>query len=132
MRFKLITLIDITRTDARRGNDVYEQNQQQNYLTALQTISLRANPIIGSYPSMKHTSVDKLGFGEIFRGKQRVWQLVFSFESDSHAVEWLREDFDIVPIITNLDESIKTDARVFVTGGSPVRNTIFVKLTDSD
>jgi hypothetical protein len=132
MRFKLITLIDITRTDARRGDDPRDQRQQQNYLTALQTISLRANPTINSYPDMKETNVNKLGFGEIFRGKHRVWQLGFGFESQSHTLEWLKLDFDIVPIITGLDESIDTDTKVFLTNGSPVRNTVIVKLGDFD
>jgi hypothetical protein len=130
MQFKLITLIDITRTDARRGDDLYKQRQQQNYLTALQTISLRANPTINVYPSTEKINVNKLGFGEIFRGLHQVWQLGFGFESNSHALEWLREDFDLVPIIIGVDESIKTDAKVFLTGGSPARNTVFVKLDD--
>lgn len=132
MRFKLLTLMDITQTDARRGDDPRKQKQQQNFLTAMQTISMRSNPIVTSKPTVEETSVSKLGFGDVFKGKHKVWTLNFSFESESHALEWLREDFEMVPVITDLDETIKTDVRAFLTNGSPVRNTVFLKIDDFD
>ena len=132
MRFKLLTLIDITRTDARRGDDPRDQKQQQNYLTALQTISLRSNPVVNTYPTVEELSIKGLGFGEAFNVKQKVWKLNFSFESESHALEWLKSDFDLVPIIANLDESIDVERKAFLTNGSPDRNTIFVDLGDYD
>jgi hypothetical protein len=125
-------LIDITRTDARRGDDPREQRQQQNYLTALQTISLRANPIINVYPIVEEMNLKGMGFGEAFNGKQKVWRLHFSFESESHALEFLKEDFDLVPFIGNLDETIEPNTKAFLTNGNKERNTVFVDLGDFD
>ena len=46
MNFNLFTKVDITKTNARRGDDPFKMKQQQNYLTVLQTIGLRVNPIL--------------------------------------------------------------------------------------
>jgi hypothetical protein len=132
MRFKLLTLIDITRTDARRGDDPRDQRQQQNYLTALQTISLRSNPVINTYPTVEEQSIIGLGFGDAFNGTQKVWKLNFSFESESHALDFLKDDFDLVPVITDLDESIDPNTKAFLTNGNVERNIVFVQLDDFD
>lgn len=130
MRFKLLTLIDITKTNARKGDDVRLQRQQQNYLTALQTISLRSNPIVNTSPTVDEIDIKGIGFGPAFSGKQRVWKLNFEFESESHALEFLKEDFDLVPVITDLDETIKLKNSAFLTNGNRERNTVFLKLDD--
>ena len=114
MRFVLYTLIDITQTNARRGEDPFAQKQQQNYMTALQTISLRANPIIQSQPVMETASCKDLGFE--FKGKQNIWSLEFEFESEGqHSLELLNLDFNYVPIIKNLNETIDLDPCAFIT-----------------
>ena len=43
MIFKLTTVVDITQTNARRGDDQKLANQQANYNTLYQTIGLRVN-----------------------------------------------------------------------------------------
>lgn len=131
MRFQLLTLVDITRTNARRGDDPYLQKQQQNYLTALQTISLRANPIINSAPACEEKSVEGLGFGYKYTGKQRVWRLNFGFESDEqHNLDYLVHDFNYVPIIDSLDETINLTDAAFITTSAEHKNIVFVKLED--
>lgn len=133
MRFQLLTLVDITRTNARRGDDPYLQKQQQNYLTALQTISLRANPIINSVPVCEEKSIKGLGFGSSYAGKQRVWRLNFAFESDEqHNLDYLVQDFNYVPIINNLDESAIFKDAAFITTSKENTNIVFVKLEDFD
>lgn len=132
MRFRLLTLIDITRTDSRRGDDVRSQKQQQNYLTALQTISLRSNPIVNSRPVSEVMNVKDLGFGKAFKGDHRVWKLNFEFESESHSLDFLKYDFDLVPVITDLDETIKLKNSAFLTNGNDERNIVFLNLDDSD
>lgn len=132
MRFRLLTLIDITRTDARRGDDIRSQKQQQNYLTALQTISLRSNPVVNSRPVVETMNVKDLGFGKAFKGEHRVWKLNFDFESESHSLELLKKDFDLVPVITELDETVKLKNSAFLTNGNDERNIIFLKLEDFD
>ena len=46
MRFIIHTLVDITETGSRRGEDPKQYRQQQNFLTVMQTIGLRVNPDI--------------------------------------------------------------------------------------
>jgi hypothetical protein len=133
MRFQLLTLVDITRTNARRGDDPYLQKQQQNYLTALQTISLRANPIINSAPACEEKSVEGLGFGSEYTGKQRVWRLNFGFESEEqHNLEYLLNDFNYVPIINNVDETIQFVNAAFITTSAKHTNIVFLKPKDFD
>lgn len=128
MRFRLITLVDITKTGARRGDDPRKQKQQQNFLTALQTISLRSNPIVDQAPTIKKQSVKGLGFGKDITGKHYVWSLDFEFESESHSYDFLLNDFDLVPVISNLDETIVLDPSAFLTNSATSRNTIFIEI----
>lgn len=131
MRFQLLTLIDITRTNARRGDDAFLQKQQQNYLTALQTISLRANPIINSVPTVTKQNLKDLDFGKKFKGEHQVWKLNFEFESaDQHSVENLINDFNFVPIIKGLYETAVFDDAAFITKSDDSRNIIFRNLGD--
>ncbi len=128
MRFRLLTLIDITNTGARKGDDYRKQQQQQNYLTAVQTISLRSNPIIHQKPTVKKQSVSNLGFGEDIKGSHCVWTLDFEFESESHNLDLLIKDFDLVPVISGLDETAKLEPCAFLTNGRSNRNTVFIQL----
>ena len=82
MRFELITLIDITETGARRGEDMRECQQQQNFLTLFQTISLRANPIVKRSPKVEKCNIGNLGFGKKYKGTHRVWSWTFEFEGE--------------------------------------------------
>ena len=126
MIFKLKTLIDITETGARRGDDPRKQQQQQNFFTTLQTISLRANPTVTESPKSELILIKNLNFGSTYSGKHRVWSWSFSFEqSDSHNIEFLLNDFDFVPIINNLDETIKLNDSAFITSNEKSRNIIF-------
>jgi hypothetical protein len=131
MRFQLLTLIDITRTNARRGDDPFLQRQQQNYLTALQTISLRANPIVNTGPQVSIQNIKDLGFGKVFKGEHQIWKLNFEFESEGqHSLENLLNDFNFVPIIHGLHETAKFNDAAFITKSDDNRNVIFHKLSD--
>jgi hypothetical protein len=131
MRFQLLTLIDITQTRARKGDDSFLQKQQQNYLTALQTISMRANPEIRTSPTHEDKDIKGLGFGTAYKGKQRVWKLNFNFEFDnSHSVETLTFDFNLVPVIKNLNETIDLKDAAFITSSKELNNIVFVNLDD--
>ena len=48
----MTTLVDITETGARRGEDPLAYRQQQNFLTVLQTIGLRTNIEYSSGPKV--------------------------------------------------------------------------------
>lgn len=130
MRFQLLTLIDITETKARKGDNPFEYMQQQNFLTCLQTISLRANPIITQSPSISTENLKNFNFGEFYKGRHRIWKLTFEFEYDNHSIELLTKDFDLVPVINNLSESIQMKVSAFLTNGREDRNTYIISLFD--
>jgi len=121
MAFLIKTLIDITCTNAKK-EDQYRYKQHQNYLALLQTISLRSNPTIIKEPTVEQLSTQK-DFG--IKGKHNVWTMLFDFEAaSSHSIEMLVEDLDLVPVIKDLDETVKLDPSVFFTTNGKV-NTVF-------
>jgi hypothetical protein len=131
MRFELKTLIDITETGARRGEDTHQYNQQQNFLTLFQTISLRANPIVRRKPTVEKCNISNLGFGKKYKGTHRVWSWTFDFESeDQHSLELLENDITLVPIITKLDETVKIDVGAFITKDEQTTNITFSVVDD--
>lgn len=127
MRFKLQTLVDITETKARRGDDHFLQRQQQNYLTAVQTLSLRANPVIDRSTSCEKIDIKDLGFGKDYKGVHNVWTFYFEYEVDVD-LDFLIRDFDLVPIINNLQETITFKTSAFLTNGRSDRNTIIQQI----
>jgi hypothetical protein len=128
MKFKLYTLIDITETGARRGDDSVLVKQQQNYLTVLQTIGIRSNPEIDQPPKKEVVNLSKIGFGSEFKGTKPVWTLDFSFGLNQyHSVEDLEEDFELVPVIGGLEEKIEIEDWVFRSRDARLKNIVFLK-----
>jgi hypothetical protein len=123
MKFKLTTVVDITETNARRGDDKRLVNQQANYYTMLQTIGLRVN--IDPIGCIAHVgNVNK--FGTNIKGKQRYWEFIFDIEhEDALSLDMLVTDFDLVPIITGLDETAKITNNVFRTNHPNDTNVVF-------
>jgi hypothetical protein len=130
MRFKLHTLVDITETGARRSEDPKQFRQQQNFLTVMQTIGLRVNPIYVNSPQIIKDIPSKYNLGSKYKTKQNIWQYVFDIEyEDGLNVETLANDFNLIPIITDLDETAKFDNAHFVTKNTEICN-IFFKVDD--
>jgi hypothetical protein len=114
--FVLVTLIDITETGFIRGNSK-ERDQQRNWETVLQVLSLRTQPIIIEGP-VRIDDVDfqqlnefRNFFGEFylnFTYPQRFWGVRFMSEQDEiYDIDQLYKDFDTVPIILGLDETAR-------------------------
>ena len=130
MRFKLYTLVDITETGARRGEDPKSYRQQQNFLTVMQTIGLRVNPTYISSPQVIKEVPSKLGLGSDYKSKQTIWNYTFEIDyEDALDIATLDSDFDLVPIITDLDETTKFENAHFSTKNTALRN-IYFKLDD--
>ena len=126
MRFTIHTLVDITETHARRGDDPKQHRQQQNFLTVLQTIGLRVNPTYLEAPEVIKEVPSKLGLGTSFKTKQSVWKYTFDMEYDGALdVETLVNDFDLIPIITQLDETAKFENAHFLTKNTALTNITF-------
>ena len=73
----LTTLVDITETKARRGDDKFKLNQQANYMTMIQTAGLRINPNPISLEK-KLGNIKEFKFGSAFKDEQRYW--IFKFD----------------------------------------------------
>ena len=129
MNVILTTLVDVTETKARRGDDKFKLSQQANYMTMLQTAGLRINP---TPLSLEATTKDigDLGFGTSFTGKQSYWTFKFNFETEAVLnLELLQQDFDLVPVLSGLNETVDFKNSVFRTTDKKEKNIIF-KITE--
>ena len=125
MMFELYTLVDISETKARRGEDSFKFSQQQNFLTMLNTIGLRANPTIVRSPYV----VDNFPkFGTNYKDAKHAWRFVFDIEYGAHSIDLLQEDFRLIPFINNLNEDCVFDIAVFETKNSKTKNIVFKEL----
>ena len=130
MEYKLYTTVDITNTGQYRHELGKEADRwrEQNFQTVLQTLGMRAN--ISFKKSPVQTEISGHIFGFHTNKIIRVWQFEFSaerenfFEKDSNPIGYLIDDFDGVPFISGLDESMEQNYDVFVTEGN-ARNIIF-------
>lgn len=125
MKFKVETLVDITPTNARRGNgDNFAYNQNQNFLTVIQTIGLRVNLNIVSEPTREKRSAKE--FGTKYKGQHNIWEFLFEVEyAEALTLDMLQSDFDLVPVILDLSETAKMKNSIFRTTDSSEKNIIF-------
>tara|TARA_A100001035_G_scaffold274920_1_gene267572 strand:- start:1544 stop:1942 length:399 start_codon:yes stop_codon:yes gene_type:complete len=126
MKFTLKTVVDITETRARRGENPKKVNQQANYNTMFQTLGLRINPEPIELRT-EITDVNGMGFGNSIKGKQRVW--VFEFinpYAEALNLDMLKDDFDLVPVIKGLDETANINNNIFSTKHENDCNIVFL------
>ncbi len=116
-RYRITTLVDITRTQAAKSDpDVIKIRQQANFNSLLQALSLRANIEWMSDPR-KHTGSLPRDIG----GKAVHWIWDFEVErdevflKDNDPVGLLKEDLDGVPVLANLENSADIDPAAFQT-----------------
>jgi len=127
MKFRIKTLVDVTETGARRGEDPLLAKQQANFMTLYNTIGLRTNPTEFSVTTNKQ-DISKQ-FGSAYKGKKTVWTVDFYVEAeDSLTVEMMQEDFDLVPFIADLTEDAKFQSSVFRTQDSANTNILFERI----
>jgi hypothetical protein len=118
-RYRIITLVDITRTDAKKSdsND-FKIKQQQNFNSLRQTIELRSNVEWYRDPEKRNGSLPYP-----FEGKANHWIWEFDVErddvflSDTDPAGLLKQDLNNVPVINRLEETIDLDPPAFKTAG---------------
>ena len=136
MRFKALSLIDITKTGVSRNKDAEDQKavaQFANYMTVENCLQLRSNIKILTAPKGKIMDISNLKFGDNYRGEQNVWTAVFEPEfPDAVNIETLKEDFDLIPMLTGLDETIKINTGVIRTNDEDYTNVLFIKQLDNE
>ena len=127
MRFIICTLIDITETGCRRGEDPTQYRQQQNFLTVMQTIGLRVNPTYVMPPETIKEIPSKLGLGTSYKTKQTIWKYTFDVDYEGALdVQTLVNDFDLIPVIGGLNETVVLDMPQFITKNTNKTNIIFI------
>jgi hypothetical protein len=126
MKFVVKTLVDISETRARFNPSDPQWLSQQNYITTLNTIGLRANPIILSGPVEGVEDVEATNLGSSFKGMHKVWTFEFALEQElSTDIEALRQDFNGIPFIDGLGESVTFKQNIFATVSDIFRNISF-------
>ena len=123
------TLVDITQTGQTKfkSQDRLLINQQANWNTFLQVLSMRINPIFDGSPVKVTRALEPEEFGSDYKEKEyNVWEFKFQSERDEALTpEMLREDFDLIPVIKGLEESIINNSDAFRTTGM-AQNIVFM------
>jgi len=116
---------------SNNSSDRFKRNQQRNWETAQQIIGLRTQATIVAVPaSPKMIYIDTHEFGSYYKGQHKCWKFIFEVEqhcifgTSDDPVKLLRNDFESVPIIKNLDETVDLPDPVFYTEGI-LKNTYF-------
>ena len=129
MKVTIRTLIDITETRKYKHNEADKQliNQQANFMSFFNCLSMRFNPYYEVSPLCSEQDVTGV-FGTDFKGKHKVWEFEFDVETAVAGVDLitLKEDFDLVPVIANLTETINTDNKAFRTKDKKKCNITFI------
>lgn len=113
--YRIITLVDITKSNARRGDsDRLKLGQQSNFDTLVQTINLRANI------SWDRDPAKDLGtLPDPFRGKAAYWIWDFYTErqdlflEEGDPVRLLIKDLHGVPVVAGLEETVDLSPAIF-------------------
>ncbi len=116
-RYKIVTLVDITRPNIDRSEtDKIKIGQQANFNSLVQAIGLRANCDWSRDPVMSKSKLP-----EPLDGKANHWIWEFEverdqlFEKDGDPVALLVADLNGVPIIPQLNNSIELNPAIFDT-----------------
>lgn len=127
-RYKIITLVDITRTDPGRSEvDQLRANQQANFNSLIQAIGLRANVSWDTDPKMNTGTLPNP-----FNGKANHWIWEFDVEREDvflqngDPVGLLMQDLHGVPIIADLKNTADIYPPAFQTKGNNANTTVFI------
>lgn len=127
-RYKIITLVDITRTNPTRAEtDKTKLSQQANFNSLLQAIGMRSNATW-----IKDPKKDTGRLPEPADGKATYWTWEFDVERDEvflhndNPVGLLIEDLHGVPIINQLENSVDISPAAFQTKGDNINSWVTI------
>ena len=134
-RYRGYTLIDITKTDALTNDNPKERNQQRNWETVQQILSLRAQLLECNYTGVTEKHLKDYSFGIDYKGIHNIWTFefaverddVYNFQHDRYGT--LKNDFMVTPIILGLDETATPSKPLFFASGSE-KNIYFISLKE--
>jgi hypothetical protein len=125
------TLVDITPTGVISYSPQNERkrNQQRNWETVQQILSLRTQPTILETDNLVD-DVIKYNFGIKYQGEHKIWTFKFGVDYEDIYKEGpdkfglIKNDFKITPVILNLSETAILEIAVFEPKG-PWNNIYF-------
>ncbi len=134
---ELFSLVDITKTNITRNNRPqgsnlsqlewdFLRNQQRNWDTVIQLLGLRFQPMNITPPQcLLNQKSDYFGFGNIFANYSNlsVWKCSCTFDHEIN-IDSIVTDFNNVPIITGLNETVKFNSSCFSTATTNCNITI--------
>jgi hypothetical protein len=125
-RYKIITLVDITRTNCPRNEpDPIRVGQQANFNSVLQAIGLRSNMTWDKDPEM-HTG--RLPDNLDGKANHWVWEFVverdYVFLKETDPVGLLVDDLNGVPIITDLNNNADISPAAIQTKGNNINTWV--------
>jgi hypothetical protein len=128
------TLIDITPTGVTTHTPALDlgRNQQRNWETVQQIISLRTQPTIISTDSFVD-QVKRYNFGINYTGTQQIWTFKFAveyadiYQEGTDKFGLVKYDFKITPVILGLTETAIPERAMFYPKG-PWNNIYFKTL----
>lgn len=127
-RYKIITLVDITRANLdRKESDKKKLGQQANFNSLIQAIGLRAN-VEWEVDPRQHSGSLPLPLV----GKAVHWTWEFDveredvFKLDDDPVALLKQDLHGVPVIDQLNNSVDIYPSAFQTEGKNANTWIYV------
>lgn len=125
-RYKITTLVDITKTNpSRDAKDPKLLGKRSNFNSLLQTLNIRSNIFYDKDPL-----VERGRLPDPWEGKGSYWIFEFETERDDVYKDFndqaglLKTDLDGVPIIDNLDNTVDFKLPVFKTIGSDINTVI--------
>jgi hypothetical protein len=114
-RYKIITLVDITKSNSSRSEtDSIKKGQQANFNTLIQTIGIRSNLAWQKDPIKKEGTLP-----DPFNGKSTYWEWEFDCENidvflkENNPVGLLKDDLHGVPIIDDLENTVQFKRSIF-------------------
>lgn len=106
------------------------RNQQRNWDTMVQLISMRAQPMVLQSASITEADLVNYSFGDSYSGIAKVWSFRFGIEAKdafrkaTNPVGALTDDSSLVPLSIGLTEKISLDPACIISLG-PECNTYF-------
>lgn len=128
------TLIDITPTGVINYSpqNEFQRNQQRNWETIQQILSLRTQPNIVFTDNFTN-DVTKYNFGINYKGEHKIWTFKFTvdyadiYQDGPDKFGLIKNDFKITPVVLGLTETAVPELAVFIPKG-PWNNIYFKSL----
>lgn len=129
MKIRCVTLYDITQTGVGRRvyttaqtsiDTIKQRNQQINFETILQIVSMRCQPENITMPQRSIQTI-KNYFGTAYSTKAQCWEFTFTvdrpdvFANGNQVLGHLYGDSDGVPMLIKLDESLELPTQINIT-----------------